>query len=103
MKPTRDSVRTDILQMLRNLTDEWEFDGEVNDGTTLLGDLQFESLDVVVLSSTVQEHYGRVLPFHEFFVEIGQREQRDVTVGEWVDFVHRHLDGAAPRAQTAAP
>jgi hypothetical protein len=51
----------------------------------------------VILSATVQEFYETTLPFTDFFTEIGNREVRDVTVGEWVDFVFTHLrNGSDP-------
>jgi acyl carrier protein len=50
-----------------------------------------ESLDLVVLGTSLQDRYGR-LPFSEFLAEIGQRpvEERDISVGELVAFVGGH-------------
>jgi hypothetical protein len=53
-----------------------------------------ESLDLVVLGTSLQERYGS-LPFAEFLAEVGQRpvEERDVSVGELVAYVCRHTTG----------
>jgi acyl carrier protein len=91
MKRSRDEVRADIVLLLRGLADDWEYDGEITEDTRMLADLGFESLDVVVLATVVQDYYHQVLPFPEFFAEIGQRAIGDVTVGEWVTFVCEHL------------
>ncbi len=91
MNRNHDEIHTDIVMLLRKLADDWEYDGEITDGTRMLADLGFESLDVVVLATVVQDYYHQVLPFPEFFAEIGQRAARDVTVGEWVAFVGEHL------------
>ena len=91
MNRSRDEIHTDIVGLLRKLIDDWEYDGEITDSTRMLADLGFESLDVVVLATVVQDYYDQVLPFPEFFAEIGQRDIRDVTVGEWVTFVGEHL------------
>lgn len=91
MNHSRDEIHADILVLLRKLADDWEYDGEITDGTRMLADLGFESLDVVVLATVVQDYYHQVLPFPEFFAKIGQRDVRDVTVGEWVDFVGDHV------------
>ncbi len=91
MKRSYEEVRSDIVLLLRRLADDWEYDGEITEDTRMLADLGFESLDVVVLGSVIQEHYDQVLPFPEFFAEIGQRAVGDVTVGEWVTFVCEHL------------
>jgi acyl carrier protein len=91
MKQSRDVVCADIVMLLRKLADDWEYGGEITEGTRMLADLGFESLDVVVLATIVQDHYHQVLPFPSFFAEIGQRTVGDVTVGEWVTFVCEHL------------
>ncbi len=59
--------------------------------TRFVADLGLESLEIVVLSTMVQQQYGQ-LPFPQFFDEIGQRpvEQRDLTVAELAMFVCEH-------------
>jgi len=60
------------------------------------------SLDVVVLGTAVQEHYQQVFPFVELFAQVGQRAMPDIPVGEWVDFIHQHLDAGAGVDRPAA-
>ncbi len=98
MQITQKQVETDTLQLLRQLAEDWEYSGEIGAETYLLAEMGLESLEVVILSANVQEHYNTLLPFAEFFAEIGQREHRDITVREWVDFVHKHVsNGAIPQ------
>src|SRR4051794_2190013 len=61
-----------VLDMLRELAGDWEYDGEITPDTSFLGDLGLESLDIVVLGTLVQQRYGR-LPFAEYLEELGQR------------------------------
>lgn len=84
-------VRDGILELLVQLADDWEYDGDIGPDTAFIADLGLESLDIVVLGTMIQERYGR-LPFPEFLDEIGQRpiEQRDLTVAELVMFVCEH-------------
>jgi acyl carrier protein len=97
MQITRQQVETDTLTLLQQLADDWEYSDEISAQTYLLADMGLESLGVVILSASVQEFYGTTLPFADFFAEIGNREERDVTVGEWVDFVYTHLrNGSDP-------
>ncbi|MBA3945865.1 MAG: acyl carrier protein [Herpetosiphonaceae bacterium] len=91
MQPSRDQILTDFLAILRSLSDDWEYSGELNEKTCLIADMGLESLDIVVLGANVQAQYKQVLPFSEFFAEVGQRELPDITIGEWVDFIHEHL------------
>ncbi len=105
MQPSRDQILADVLLILRRLADDWEYSGELTEQTRLLTDMGLESLDVVVLGASVQDHYSQVLPFSEFFVEVGQRDVRDITIGEWVDFIYAHLGDkpvAEPREGVAA-
>lgn len=95
MKISREEVLSDVLSRLRELADDWEYSGPITLSTYFFANLGFESLDVVVLAASVQEHYGQVLPFPELFAEIGERELRDISVGEWVDFIHQHLNEVA--------
>ncbi len=92
---SRDQVEADILPLLADLADDWEYSGEIEMGTRMFSDLGFESLDVVVLGTSIQELYDRVLPFHEFFAEVGQRQQPDITVEEWINFIHQSLNAAS--------
>ena len=92
MKRSHEEILADVMLLLRQLADDWEYSGDITEDTYLLADMGFESLDVVVLGTAVQERYGRVLPFPELFAEIGQRELRDISVGEWVDFIYEHLN-----------
>lgn len=87
-----------VLALLREAQGDWEYDGEITPDTRFVADLGLESLEIVVLSTMVQQRYGR-LPFPQFFDEIGQRpvEERDVSVVELARFVceHRHADPVA--------
>ena len=105
MTRTREQILADVLELLNSVVRDWEFEGPLGANTRLFADLAFESLDLVVLGANVQEHFGQTFPFPEFFAEIGQREVRDLTIGEWVDFIQRHLRESAaapPRAAVAS-
>jgi acyl carrier protein len=80
-----------VLEMLSELSGDWEYDGDITPDTSFLSDLGLESLDIVVLGTLIQQRYGR-LPFAEYLEELGQRpvEERDVTVAEVVAFVCEH-------------
>jgi acyl carrier protein len=88
---TREEVFAHLVGQLQQVAHDWEVEGGITEQTRLFGDLNFESLDLVVLGAALQEHYGRTFPFAEFFAEIGQRQQKDLTVGEWLDFLYQHL------------
>jgi acyl carrier protein len=91
MMRNRDDILNDVLLLLRQLADDWEYSGAITEDTNLFADMGFQSMDVVILATAVQEHYQRVLPFTEFFAELGEREQRDISIREWIDFVYANL------------
>ena len=88
---TREDVMEDVLTLLSKVSEDWEFTGKVTPETRFFADLGLASLDVVVLGTAIQEHYGRVFPFMEFFAQLGEKQVPDIPVTEWVDFIHRHL------------
>jgi acyl carrier protein len=103
MTRTRDQILTDVLALLNSVAQDWEFEGTVSESTRLFADLAFESLDLVILGAKVQEHFGQTFPFPELFAELGRRDVRDLSVGEWVDFIEKHQKpSASPPAREAA-
>jgi acyl carrier protein len=81
-------VMEGILELLSEAQGDWEYEGEIGPDTLFVADLGLESLEIVVLSTMVQQRYGR-LPFPQFFDEIGQRpvDQRDLSVTDLAAFV----------------
>ncbi len=84
-------LRSEILDLVNGLAGDWEYDGVISADTRFLADLGLESLDLVVLGTSIQHRYGK-LPFSEFLEEIGRRpaHERDVTVGELISYVCAH-------------
>ncbi len=89
-------VLSGILALLSEAQGDWEYTGEIGPQTRFVADLGLESLEIVVLSTMVQQRYGR-LPFPQFFDEIGQRpvDERDLTVAEVAMFVCEHRQPTA--------
>jgi acyl carrier protein len=79
-------VLGDVLALMGELAGDWEYEGELTAETGLFGDLGFESLELVILGSSLQERYGQ-LPFAEFLTMIGLQGKKDVSIGELVRFV----------------
>jgi len=88
-------LRAELLEMINELADDWEYDGEIVGETRFLADMGLESLDLVVLGTMVQQRYGR-LPFTEWLASIGERpiEERDVSVDELLEFIVAHRQPA---------
>jgi acyl carrier protein len=93
-------VRDELLELISELADDWEYDGQISGETRFLADMGLESLDLVVLGTMIQHRYGR-LPFTEWLAAIGERpiERRDVSVDELVEFIITHRDPARAEAR----
>jgi len=102
MSPTYNEVLLEVLAILRQLGDDWEYGGAITAETWLIRDLGFESLEIVVLGASIQRHYGQPLSFSDFLADVGQRDEGDIVVGEWVGFIHAQLstsvEGELPQA-----
>ena len=88
---SKEQLFNDLVKLLSSLAEDWEYEDPITGETYLIEHLGFESIDIVILCTNVEEHYGRPLPFAEFLAEIGQREVRDIRIDELVDFFHKHL------------
>lgn len=90
---TKEKLLEDLKELLLTLSEDWEYGEPITESTYLIQDLGFESIDIVVLCTNVEQQYNQTLPFSEFLAEIGQREVRDIRIDELVDFFYRHLRG----------
>ena len=90
---TQDQIMNDVASVLRDFNGR-EYHDAIGPETLFFGDLGLASIDAVVLSETLEERYGRKLPFHLFMADLGRRAQRDLPLGELVEFLHRHLNPA---------
>jgi acyl carrier protein len=91
MTMTSEQILNDVAGILRNFNGR-EYSDDIGPDTLFFADLGLASIDAVVLGETLEEHYGRKLPFHRFMADLGRRAQRDIRLGELVAFLHQHLN-----------
>lgn len=96
MNITKKSIEIHICSFLAQLASDWEYDGTISSDSLMFSELGLQSLDAVILGNSLQEHYGKVIPYADLFANIGQREFKDVSVGEWIDFTYQHLQNDSP-------
>ena len=88
--PSRTEILDDLIAVLdRDLG--VQSSSSITEDTRFFADLGLASIDAVVLSERLQEHYGRSLPFHELMAEMGRRTERDLSIGELVAFLVANL------------
>jgi acyl carrier protein len=86
-----ESVMDVIADVLRDFHGR-EYSGPIGRETWFFADLGLASIDAVVLGETLEERFGRKLPFGEMMAALGSRPVRDLQLGELADFLDRHLN-----------
>ena len=92
----RATVEGVVLEILKDLTADWDSDfaGQIGTNTMLIADLDFESIDVVELVVSLEGRLQRKdLPFEKLLMQDG-RYVEDMSVGQVVDFLHANLSAA---------
>ena len=92
----REAILHEVSMILADMTDDWEtgFSGSIGVETRLVGDLCFESIDVVQLAVSLEEHFQRPeLPFQKLLMVDG-RYVDDLRVSDLVDFLHEYLNNS---------
>jgi acyl carrier protein len=89
--PSRAEILADVSQLL---ADHMGVDPStsIREETRFFADLGLASIDAVVLSEALQQHYRRPLPFSDLMAEIGRRTDRDLSIGELIAFLQANLD-----------
>lgn len=91
--PRSQAILAEVAAILAELGGRDDADA-MGPETRFFADLGLASIDAVVLGERLQAHYGRSLPFADLLAELGQRQDRDLAVGELVAFLDRHLPPA---------
>lgn len=84
-----------LIALLQDFTQDWdnEFEGEMGRSTRLLGDLSFESIDIIQLIVAIQEEIvGAKLPFEKLLMRDG-RYVDDLSIGQIADFLAQNGRG----------
>jgi acyl carrier protein len=90
---TSDQYVQDTIEMLQELTSDWDTDleGQIGPSTSIVNDLGFESLDVVYLVTAIEQRYGRRdLPFEQLLMVDG-RYVDDLTVTQIAAFLQKNI------------
>ena len=87
----RAAIFAELTRILSDFNGRQYF-GTIDSDTRFFADLGLASIDAVVLGETLQDHFGKPLPFGDLMAELGRREDRDLTIGELGDFLVRHLN-----------
>jgi acyl carrier protein len=88
--PSKTDILEDVVAILERGLGV-QSSSAIHEETRFFADLGLASIDAVVLSERLQEHYGRPLPFNKLMAEMGRRTERDLSIGELVAFLASNL------------
>lgn len=84
----------DVIEILSELTAGWDdlgTSGPIGPTTAIVGDLGFESLDVVYMVTSIEDRYGlRDLPFEQLLMDEGAYVS-DLTVRQIAQFLREEV------------
>ncbi|MBX7166433.1 MAG: hypothetical protein K1X74_08785 [Pirellulales bacterium] len=91
--PDREELLHKVVEIVQRLTADWDLgdDRGIGADTRLIGDLSFESIDVVQFIVALEEGFHRRdFPFERLLMSDG-RYVDELTVGQVVDFLDHAL------------
>lgn len=83
----RETIKVSLMNMLKELREDWEYSEELTEQTGIFRDLGFESIDAVALGAAIEEHFGQSLPFAEFLTHSREQNLDDISIGSLLDFL----------------
>jgi acyl carrier protein len=90
---TRSDIQATVISVASDTVRDWDIDlpGGIGLETTLMGDLAFESIDVVQFAVAIEQAAGRKgLPFEKLFMKDGDYVD-DVALKQVADFLCSEL------------
>lgn len=103
MTHTVETVEPKIIEIVQELTEDWDvdLDGGVGPATTMIGDIGFASIDFIQLVVAIEGAYKQKLGFQDLLMQNGAYVD-DLSVRQIATFVAGRLNGAAPTPAPAA-
>jgi len=82
---TEEGINQEIIKIVTDMTSDWDFDeatDSITTSTKLVGDLSFESVEIVQLMVQIEQHFGlKNLASEKLLVKDG-RAVPDLTIPE---------------------
>jgi|SRR3954471_8722491 acyl carrier protein len=96
MTTQKETVLSDILEIVESLAADWDYEGQVTASTRLFSEMNWQSVDMVVLAHEIQTRYQQNFPFADFFESLREGEHIGVSISEVADFVFANLGKNTP-------
>lgn len=91
MKPDQTQIQKSILEILTEMTSDWDLEEALTPASTLSADLGFSSVDLLELLAALDMRLGRKLRYELLLVHEGQFRS-DLCVADLARFVNEHYE-----------
>ncbi len=91
MKPDKSQIQNSILDILTEMTGDWDLDEALTPASKLSADLGFSSVDLLELLAALDMRLGRKLRYELLLVHEGQF-RTDLCVADLAGFVSENYD-----------
>lgn len=90
-KMDKDSVSTTLVRTLQDFIQDWGLDADITPETTIVGDLEFDSIDVIQFTVALESAFGsRKIGFQDLLMQDG-RYVDDLSVAQFQTFLEQRL------------
>lgn len=87
----KDAISDTVVSTLKSFIQDWGLDAEITAETTIVEDLEFDSIDVIQLTVELEKAFGsRKIGFQELLMKDG-RYVDDLSVGQFQAFLQSKL------------
>ncbi len=89
----KEKILQELITILQDMTSDWDLDysGGISESTKLIGDLAFESIEIVQLMVTIEQHFDLKNLISERLLMRDGRYVSELTVSEIVNFIREEL------------
>jgi acyl carrier protein len=97
MESQQGMILKGVVEILEEMTKEWDtgFSGRIGPDTSLMNQLTFESIDIVMLIVAIEERFGKKgMPFEELLMVDGHYVD-DLKVSQIAGFLETQLRAEA--------
>ena len=97
MESQQGTILKGVVEILEEMTKEWDtgFSGRIGPDTSLMNQLTFESIDIVMLIVAIEERFGKKgMPFEELLMVDGHYVD-DLKVSQIAAFLETQLRAEA--------
>jgi acyl carrier protein len=99
---TVEAVEERVIGVIADLTKDWdvEIEGGMTSGTSMVGDVDFASIDFIQMAVAIESEFKTKLGFQDLLMQ-GGKYVDDVTVRQIAEFVAERLNNGVPLAPTS--